>query len=91
MKTTPDPKSLSTFVDPRTRDYILAVFENYAKQSDARMRLIEDRIATINGPQDKAIAELRADMNAIKQSEPQTKNELVYQLRQLQEKEKFDG
>ena len=91
MKTTPDPNSLATFVDAKTRAYIIAVFDNYAKQTDLRLRRIEERIENINGPQDKAIAELRADLNAISQDQPKTKNELVYRLRQLQDQEKFDG
>ncbi len=91
MKTIPDPQSLSSFVDPKTRDYILAVFENYARQTELRLRAIEERIENINAPQDEAIAQLRADLNDIKQDQPMTKNELVFRLRKMQEQESFDG
>jgi hypothetical protein len=91
MKTIPDPQSLGTFVDPKTRDYIIAVFENFARQTDLRLRAIEARIDKINGPQDKAIAELRADFNDFKDKQPMTKNDLVLRLRKLQDQERFDG
>ena len=92
MKTIPDHNSLATFVDAKTRDYIIAVFENYAQQSDLRIRAIEKRITNINAPQDEAIAKLRADLNEMKDRKPtMSKNDLIFRLRQMQDEEKFDG
>ena len=92
MKTIPDHNSLATFVDAKTRDYIIAVFENYAQQIDLRIRAIEKSITNINAPQDEAIAKLRADLNEMKDRKPtMSKNDLIFRLRQMQDEEKFDG
>ena len=92
MKTIPDYSSLATFVDAKTRAYIIAVFENYAQQVDLRIRAIEERITHINAPQDEAIAKLRADLNDLIDHNPKmSKNDLVFRLRQMQDEEKFDG
>ena len=91
MKTIPDPQSLSSFVNPRPETMSSpSLRTTHAKPICAS---VQSRSAskTSTRHKDEAIAQLRADLNDIKQDQPMTKNELVFRLRKMQEEERFDG